>query len=151
MTRKELHGQNTGRTLSMDNLIMWALRFWVVLAFLKIIIRGFKNVFLVHFAGERRSHQIETSMIILVILFLFWLLVGTSSVEASIPFLLLTGIIWVILSVITETLIMYFLLRTPISLILYDYRIKEGRLGLIVLGTMLLAPLFWGYIIKRLF
>lgn len=133
------------------SLFIWALRFWVIFVFFRIIIRGLRNAFIIPSIGEKRSHQFESLINIILILFLFWLLVGTSYVAPSLKVLLLIGITWVFLTFISETLLFYFVLKEPLPVIFYNYRILDGRLNVVVLITMLIAPLFWGYLMKQFF
>lgn len=130
----------------MDPLFMWSLRFWIVYSFTRILIRGLLNIFMLPSRGQKRTHSLERIIQILVIVALFGILTGSEGVSKDPHLLFIMGILWVILTLSSETLVFHFLFRVPVSEILTQYTPEKGYLNILVLFTMVIAPLFWGFL-----
>lgn len=127
----------------MDSLFMWSLRFWIVYSFTRILIRGLLNIFVLPSRGQKRTHSLERIIQILVIFALFGILTGSEGVSKDPHLLFIMGISWIILTLSSETLVFHFLFRVPVSEILTQYTPEKGYLNILVLLTMVIAPLFW--------
>lgn len=134
--------------MGMQSLILWALRFWLVFVFVRILMHGIKNAFLIPRIGNQRSHILVSFIMITVILILTYFLTGTEGVRTNPGQLLMIGLLWSCLTVIADFIVLKFLFGEEISDILYNYKLNRGRFHFLVILVMLISPLILGYLIK---
>lgn len=102
------------------------------------------NIFMLPLRGEKKTHRVECMLQILLIFVLFGILTGSKEVSRDPSVLLVMGISWIILTLVSETLVFHFFFRIPVSAVLAQYIPGKGYLNILVLVTMVIAPLFWG-------
>jgi hypothetical protein len=88
---------------------------------------------------ELRAHQLSTLTGSVLIGFFIWLVIHTWP-PASGRQALLIGVGWLILTVVFEFFMGLVLARRPLSQVLHDYNLMAGRLWVLFLIWLVLAP-----------
>ena len=109
------------------------------------ILNGFlRQYFYAQYVGDLLAHQISVISGIILFAFFIWFLESrwplTSSRQAWI-----VGCIWLAMTVSFEFLFFHYVRDIPWSILLHDYNILEGRLWILVLLWVTIAP----YVIMR--
>lgn len=118
---------------------------WIILAILALLNGWFRNQYKKNL-GELMAHQLSTIMFTGIVFFITYFFVKFSRISA-ISDLILTGIVWVILTIIFEFLFGHYVFKNSWSKLLADYNISKGRIWIIVLIALLLAP-YLVYLLK---
>lgn len=100
------------------------------------------------YVGDLTAHQISTlTGIILVGCYIWWLIgkweIGTSSQA------LIIGVIWLGMTVAFEFLFGHYVVRQPWSKLFHDYNFLKGRIWVVVLIWISIAPLVFYKIRSR--
>ncbi len=100
------------------------------------------------YVGDLTAHQISTlTGIILVGCYIWWLIgkweIGTSSQA------LIVGVIWLGMTVAFEFLFGHYVVRQPWSKLFHDYNFLKGRIWVVVLIWITIAPLVFYKIRSR--
>jgi hypothetical protein len=115
---------------------------WIPMPFIGIIngiIRqyGYKN-----FVSELTAHQISTATGIVLFGLYVWFVMLKWKIQSAGQALVI-GLIWLCFTVAFEFLFGHFVMKNPWSVLLRDYNILEGRLWVLVLVFITLAPLIF--------
>ena len=115
---------------------------WIPMPFIGIIngiIRqyGYKNL-----VGEQTAHQISTLTGIILFGLYVWFLTFNWKIQSAGQALVI-GLIWLSLTVSFEFLFGHFVMKNAWSTLFHDYNILEGRLWMLVLVFITLAPLIY--------
>jgi hypothetical protein len=89
--------------------------------------------------GELRAHQVSTVTGIVLFGFYVWILSLRWKIR-SFAEAIAIGLIWLILTIVFEFLFGHYVAGHPWSKLLHDYNIFEGRLWVLVLLWITLAP-----------
>jgi hypothetical protein len=89
--------------------------------------------------GELRAHQISTGTGIILFGIYVWILSFRWKIQSSSEAIAI-GLIWLILTIGFEFLFGHYVAGHPWSRLLFDYNILEGRLWLLVLLWITIAP-----------
>lgn len=124
-----------------------------VVAWFPMVIIAIANGALRQFAyreylGELRAHQLSTVIGVLLFGIYIWFLIHrwkvTSTAEAR-----RIGLLWLAMTVLFEFIFGHFVMGHPWSTLLHDYNIVEGRLWIIVLCWVTIAPYVFTRFLKR--
>jgi hypothetical protein len=112
---------------------------WLVMPVIGIIngtIReyGYKNAL-----GELRAHQVSTITGIILFGFYIWALSLRWKIQSSAQAIAI-GLMWLVMTVAFEFLFGHYVMKHPWSKLLYDYNVFEGRIWVLVLLWILVAP-----------
>jgi hypothetical protein len=112
---------------------------WLVMPVIGIIngtIReyGYKNAL-----GELRAHQVSTITGIILFGFYIWALSLRWKIQSSAQAIAI-GLMWLVMTVAFEFLFGHYVIKHPWSKLLYDYNVFEGRIWVLVLLWILVAP-----------
>lgn len=112
---------------------------WIPMPFIGVIngiIRqyGYKNL-----VGEQTAHQISSFTAIILFGLYVWVLTLKWKIRSAGQAFLI-GLIWLGLTVSFEFLFGHYIMKNPWTALLHDYNILEGRLWVIVLVFVTLAP-----------
>ena len=89
--------------------------------------------------GELRAHQVSTVTGIILFGLYVWILSLRWKIQSSVE-AIIVGIIWLTLTVAFEFLFGHYVIKHPWSRLLHDYNVCEGRLWLLVLLWITIAP-----------
>lgn len=117
---------------------------WFPMVFLAIANGLFREKFLASRLNELQAHQLSTLSMILLFGIYAWILFRTWF-PASANQALTIGFIWLALTIIFEFLFGHYVVGHSWSRLLQDYNILEGRLWVLVLIWITIAP----YLIYR--
>ena len=95
--------------------------------------------------GELRAHQVSTLTGIMLFGLYVWALTLLWKIRSSAEAIAI-GLIWLILTIAFEFLFGHYVMKHPWSRLLHDYNIFEGRLWVLVLVWITVAP----YVFYRL-
>lgn len=118
---------------------------WFPMILVAIINGLFREKFIVNYVSELRAHQLSTVSMILLFggyvwtLFKIWM---PSSVNQTIQI----GLLWLVLTVLFEFLFGHYVAKHSWSKLLHDYNLLEGRVWVLVLIWITVAP----YIVYQL-
>lgn len=119
--------------------LVQALLAWLVLFVVAFANGLLRAVFLKTYLGDLRAHQVSCGIGIVLITAAVWLLSRRwrflSTAQAW-----RTGLLWLALTVAWEFLFFHFVFGSSWALLLQDYALWQGRLWVLVLATILLAP-----------
>ena len=89
--------------------------------------------------GDLLAHQISTVTGIILFAIYIWIITGIWLIESSSQ-ALMTGIMWLLLTVLFKFVFGHYVMKNPWEKLLRDYKIQEGRLWIIVLIWVTIAP-----------
>ncbi len=112
----------------------------IFLLVVAIINAGIREAGYKRFLGELAAHQLSSATAIILFGLCVWLLTLRWKLQSSAQ-ALAVGLIWLVLTVAFEFCFGHFLMKHPWSRLLHDYNILEGRVWILVLVWILLAPL----------
>jgi hypothetical protein len=92
--------------------------------------------------GELRAHQVSTVTGIILFGIYVWILSLRCKIQSSSEAIAI-GLIWLILTIGFEFLFGHYVAGYPWSRLLHDYNILEGRLWVLVLLWITIAPYFF--------
>ena len=95
--------------------------------------------------GELRAHQVSTGTGIVLFGLYIWALTLLWKIRSSGEAIAI-GLMWLLLTIAFEFLFGHYIIKHPWSRLLHDYNIFEGRLWVLVLLWVTLAP----YVFYRL-
>lgn len=111
--------------------------FWVLLFVFAILNGWFRNKFLLKF-GELTAHQLSTITLCGFIFFVTYFFLKISGVTKE--YLWHIGFMWMILTVFFEFIFGHFVWKHSWKKLLSDYNIVKGRIWVLVLISLLVAP-----------
>lgn len=121
---------------------------WLILLFLAIINAIIRNNLYKPFLGDLFAHQLSSLIFILIILFLTYAFLKISKAELNNIETFLMGITWLIATLVFEFVAGYYVFGNPLERLFADYSLLEGRMWILVLITILVAPYIANKIIK---
>lgn len=127
--------------MEMQNLFIDALVVWIIFVFLAIFNGEIRNKLYLQRLGELRAHQLSSVIFIAVIFAVTYAFLNFLSISYSPKDLLVLGLMWLLMTVIFEFLFGHYVIGHPWATLLADYNILEGRIWLLVLGAVAIAPL----------
>ena len=95
--------------------------------------------------GELRAHQVSTGTGIVLFGLYIWALTLLWKIRSSGEAIAI-GLMWLLLTIAFEFLVGHYIIKHPWSRLLHDYNIFEGRLWVLVLLWVTVAP----YVFYRL-
>jgi hypothetical protein len=123
----------------MKSFILNKLLFWLPMPVIGTLNGLFRGFVLMQFMSEFYAKQIS-SVILVILLFFYTAFIfgrlGISSLKDS----LLTGLLWVMLTISFELLLGYVVLQQDINVMLREYNLLKGNLWLLVLVAIMLLP-----------
>lgn len=125
-------------------IFVYPLGVWVLMAVLAVLNGGFREVVLVPRIGEYPAHVLSTALLVGAILVVSYLYFTNTLLNYSWLELLLVGVVWALLTVGFEFLVGY-VEGTPVSVTLAQYDVLAGQVWVLVLLTLLFAPLVFGW------
>jgi hypothetical protein len=113
---------------------------WIFLVIVAITNAAIREAGYKKFLGELAAHQLSSLTAIILFGLCVWLLSLRWKLQSSAQ-ALTVGLIWLVLTVAFEFSFGHFVMKNPWSRLLHDYNILEGRVWILVLVWILLAPL----------
>lgn len=117
-----------------------ALGLWVLLGLIATVSGIVREKWLVPRFGKLRGHQLGTLVVCLLFVGVIGIFVYSQSMTMGQA--LNIGPLWLVLTVLFESVFGHWVLRRPWKLLLADYNIARGRVWVLVLLTEVLAPAF---------
>ena len=121
-------------------LIIITLGVWFIFVILAIINGGIRDRYYKPYVGDLTAHQISTIIFIIAILIITYLILKFSNLQLSNSQALITGTIWLLLTILFEFIAGHYIFGNPWEKIVGDYNILKGRIWSLVLLTTFLAP-----------
>jgi len=118
---------------------------WLLMPIIGIINGTIRQYGYTKALGELRAHQVSTLTGIVLFGLYVWALTLLWKIRSSAEAVAI-GLIWLILTVAFEFLFGHYVMKHPWSRLFHDYNIFEGRLWVVVLVWITVAP----YIFYRL-
>jgi hypothetical protein len=120
--------------------IQLAVALWVIVMIIAVLNGVLAEYLIAPGAGDYVAH-VYKSLVLIIVLFLagWWYARAVARQRWLLP-AVLTGILWLALTVLFEFGFARFVLSVSWEELLADYRIQEGRLWSVVLAATLLAP-----------
>lgn len=100
------------------------------------------------YVGDLTAHQISTLTGIILVSFYIWWLTGKWEIGTSSQ-ALIVGVIWLGMTVAFEFLFGHYVVRQPWSKLFHDYNFLKGRIWVVVLIWITIAPLVFYKIRSR--
>ncbi len=100
------------------------------------------------YVGDLTAHQISTLTGIILVSFYIWWLTGKWEIGTSSQALII-GVIWLGMTVAFEFLFGHYVVRQPWSKLFHDYNFLKGRIWVVVLIWITIAPLVFYKIRSR--
>jgi hypothetical protein len=118
---------------------------WIPMVFIAIANGAIRQLGYGRLLGELSAHQLSCLTGILLFLLYTWCLSRYWPLESSRQALTI-GLIWLILTIAFEFLFMHYGAKVPWPKLLQNYNIIEGRLWVLVLVAVWMAP----YLVSRI-
>jgi hypothetical protein len=112
---------------------------WIPMVFIAMVNGLIRQFGYGKFLSELSAHQLSCLTGIILFLLYTWFLSLYWALEPSCQTFTI-GFIWLTLTIAFEFLFMHYGVRVPWERLLYDYNIFEGRLWVLVLFSVFLAP-----------
>lgn len=114
---------------------------WVLIALIAVLNGAVREKLVSPRLGSLTGHQISTAVLSVVVLVLAWLTIGWLA-PASAREALALGAWWLGLTLAFEFLAGHYLFGNPWRPLFADYDLRRGRVWVVVLVVVFLAPLF---------
>lgn len=125
-------------------LYVYAVVVWLVLAVVAILNGALRNYTYVHLVGEQTA-RIISSLILIGLLFLItYVFLRLVRRDYDLVNLVVVGAIWLVLTVAFEFLFGHYVAGHSWERLLAEYNILKGRVWVLVLLAVFLAPLIMG-------
>lgn len=98
--------------------------------------------------GDYGTHVYKTLFFIPVIFLFAWLYANATRGETWLANALFVGCFWVSLTILFEFVFGHYVLRNSWEVLIADYRIWQGRLWLLVLISVAIAPVTMAWLIN---
>ncbi len=118
---------------------------WLVMPLIGIVNGVIRGIVYERFLGELRAHQVSSVTGAILFGLYAWALNLRWRIQSSSQAVAI-GFIWLALTVAFEFLFGHYVMRHPWSRLLHDYNVLEGRVWLLVLIWITIAP----YVIHKL-
>ena len=120
--------------------IMQILGMWVAFLVIAIINGGIREKIIEKHIGELPAHIFSTVLFSVLIFIVTAIFINYKNITDS-KVLLLTGLVWVVLTISFEFIFFHYIGGKPWSQLLADYNIMKGRIFPLVLIATLLSPI----------
>jgi hypothetical protein len=125
----------------MEEIMIWKYAIaWLPMPLIGIINGSIRQFGYGKFMSELTAHQISTFTGMILLGFYVWFLSRLWRIKSSIQALTIGGI-WLSLTVAFEFMFGHYVMGNPWSRLLQDYNLLEGRLWVLVLIWITIAPL----------
>lgn len=121
---------------------------WIGLAVLAILNAVVREIFITPMVGDYWGH-VASTVTFIAILSVVAYLYFTRYTEHSVRELLAIGLIWFVMTVLFEFGFGHYVMGTPWDVLFHDYNVLAGRVWVLVLVALLLAPMVFGHYLKR--
>jgi hypothetical protein len=121
-------------------LYLYAAAAWLPLAVLAVLNGLLRNYTYGPLVGEQLAHLLSSAVLIVVVLAVAYLFLRLARLAYGPGDLLVVGAIWLALTVAFEFLFGHYVAGHPWSKLLADYNIFKGRVWVLVLFAIFLAP-----------
>jgi hypothetical protein len=115
---------------------------WLILVVIAILNGAIREMVYKKTLGDLLAHQVSTITFIILIAFFVWGLRRRWELQST-KQALTVGFIWLGFTVVFEFLFGHFVMGNPWSKLLHDYNILEGRLWILILLWITIAPYFF--------
>jgi hypothetical protein len=116
---------------------------WFGLLMIAMVNGALRDLVYKPFLGDLLSHQVSVVIGILLFGFFIWFLIKRWPLSSSSQ-TWIVGFMWLCMTVAFEFLFFHYARGVPWSVLLHDYNILEGRLWILVLVWVTIAPwLMW--------
>jgi hypothetical protein len=116
---------------------------WVGLLMIAMVNGALRDLVYKPFLGDMLSHQVSVVIGILLFGFFIWFLIKRWPLSSSSQ-TWIVGLLWLCMTAAFEFLFFHYARGVPWSVLLHDYNILEGRLWILVLVWVTVAPwLMW--------
>ncbi len=112
---------------------------WIPMTFIGILNGMLRQYGYSRFVGDLTAHQISTLTGIIFIGLYIWWLTGVWKIE-SFSQALAVGLMWLGLTVVFEFVFGHYVVGHPWEKLFYDYNLLKGRVWLLVLIWITVAP-----------
>ncbi len=112
---------------------------WVGMLIIAIINGAIREGGYKKFMGELRAHQVSTITAIILFGLFIWALTSIWQIQSAGQAIAI-GFIWLVLTVAFEFLFGHYVMKHPWKKLLHDYNILAGRLWVLVLIWITVAP-----------
>jgi hypothetical protein len=126
--------------------IVRALLIWLLLAALAVSAGIAREALLTPRIGAEAAHVVGTFVVVAAFLLAIGLTIGWIVPELAVSRLWLVGGLWLVLTVAFEFGFGHFVAGHSWSRLLRDYDVLAGRIWVLVLLTVLLAPVWLGHL-----
>ena len=118
-----------------------ALAVWFAILLLASVNGAIRSAWLIPRLGETAGRAVSTLMLSGVVFLVTWLTIGWIRPATTFDALKI-GVLWLLLMLAFEFLAGHYVFRQPWPALLEDYDISRGRIWVLVLVLVLLAPLW---------
>jgi hypothetical protein len=115
---------------------------WMVMPFIGIVNAVIRESTYKKYVSELLAHQISTVTGILLFGFYIWILSLRWKIQSASQAVII-GIIWLVFTIGFEFLFGHYVMKNPWSRLFHDYNILEGRIWILVLVWITIAPLIF--------
>jgi hypothetical protein len=122
---------------------------WIPMPFLGIINGAFRQAVILKYVDDLRAHQISTFTLI-VLLAIYVHLIFKKLYVTDYTGAWITGVTWLLLTLIFEFSLGYFVSHLSLIEMLADYNIFQGRLWPLVPLSVLLLPVIYTTALRKL-
>jgi hypothetical protein len=120
--------------------MIWrALAVWLAILLLANINGVVRELWIIPDIGEVAGRAVSTVILCALVLLLTWLTIGWIRPIAPADAMKI-GALWLVLTLAFEFLVGHYLFRKPWAVLLEDYNVAQGRIWVVVLVVVLLAP-----------
>jgi hypothetical protein len=120
--------------------MIWrALAVWLAILLLANINGAVRELWIIPDIGEVAGRAVSTVILCALVLLLTWLTIGWIRPIAPADAMKI-GALWLVLTLAFEFLVGHYLFRKSWAVLLEDYNVAQGRIWVVVLVVVLLAP-----------
>lgn len=112
---------------------------WFPIVFIAILNGTFRVKFLMKYFNELRAHQLSVLTGITLFAIFIWIITGYWVIESSSQALMI-GFMWLLMTVLFEFVFGHYVMKNSWEKLLADYKIQDGRLWILVLIWVTIAP-----------
>ena len=112
---------------------------WIPMVFIAIANGALRQFGYKEYLGELRAHQLSTVIGALLLGLYIWLLIHRWKLTATSEAIRI-GLLWLGMTVLFEFVFGHFVMGHPWSVLLHDYNLFEGRIWIVVLIWVTIAP-----------
>jgi hypothetical protein len=128
---------------------LWALGIWFVFLVIAFSVGAFREAWLRPRIGEPRAHVIGTLSAVILMTLVIYAFVRQVHASCSMIDLTLIGLLWLLMTVAFEFGFFHYVMGKPWELLVADYNVSRGRIWVLVLATVFLAPILIGLTFKH--